>query len=177
MISATIAILIVILLACALATRSARLREERRASLPAGKVLYSDTIQGKRPVETLVSLRYGLKGRPDYIVETAEGIVPVEIKSTIRPSSGRPYDSHLMQMICYCFLCEETMKWSVPYGIIRYRNGEVRVEYTSELRSQLPSLLEEMRIARTLPETHRSHSQAGRCMGCGFRDVCDKALG
>jgi CRISPR-associated exonuclease Cas4 len=169
-------LLITILLICALVARGVALGANRRASLPHGEVIYADTVRGKRTAETLVSVRHGLKGRPDYLVETGDGIVPVEIKSTAFPPSGRPYEAHVMQLACYCLLCEEAMCAPVPYGLIRYRDGEARVEYTPELRARLLSLLEEMRVARGASTLHRNHSQARRCKGCGFREECDEAL-
>ncbi len=138
--------------------------------------MYSDTGREKRSAKTLISWEHSLKGRPDYIIETAEGIVPVEIKSTAFPHSGHPYEAHVMQLICYCLLCEETVDAHVPYGLIRYRDGEARVEYTAELRARLLLLLDEIRRARELPVLHRNHSQARRCGGCGFRDMCGEAL-
>jgi CRISPR-associated exonuclease Cas4 len=68
------------------------------------------------------------------------------------------------------------MNAHVPFGIIRYRDGEVSVEYTPELRARLLALLEEIKRARAMPVVHRSHSQARRCAGCGFREVCGEAL-
>jgi CRISPR-associated exonuclease Cas4 len=157
-------------------TARAALKAREEASLPEGKVLYSDTGREEQPARTLVSWRYGLKGRPDYIIETAEGMIPVELKSAACPRSGRPYDSHVMQLICYCLLCEEVMNVRVPFGIIRYRDREVRVNYTRQLRARLLSLLEEMWKARESESVHRNHSQARRCARCGFNEVCGEAL-
>lgn len=169
-------LLVIILLVGALITASAALRTRERTALPSGRIVYSDTVREQRQTETLVSWRYNLKGRPDYLVETSAGIIPVELKSTACPSSGRAYESHIMQLACYCLLCEETFGTRVPFGLIRYRNGEVRVEYTPKLRARLLSLLEEIQSARALPNVHRNHSQGRRCTGCGFRDVCGEAL-
>lgn len=176
MIVFTLVLRIVALLLCALAARSAARSWHGRASLPEGKVLYSDTGREKRPSGTFVSVEHGLKGRPDYLVETTDGIIPVEIKSTTCPHSGRPYNSHMMQLACYCLLCEETMNAHVPFGLIRYCDREVRVPFTPELRVQLLSLLEEMRSACAMPIVHRSYSQARRCAKCGFKDICSEAL-
>jgi CRISPR-associated exonuclease Cas4 len=150
--------------------------QRRQSSLPPGRVLYSDTIQGERPHKTFVSLRYGLKGRPDYIVSAREGMIPVEIKSGLRPSTGRPYDSHLMQLASYGLLLEENFPEPVPFGVIRYRDGEVKVNFTPHLRTRLLALLDEMREARATPVVQRNHSHAWRCAGCGFRDLCDQAI-
>jgi len=167
---------IIVLSLCALVAGGAAIKARERASLPEGKVLYSDTGREKRPAETIISWRHGLKGRPDYLVETAEGIIPVEIKSTACPPSGRPYDSHVMQLICYCLLCEDVLGAHVPFGLVRYRDREVRVHYTAELRRKLLLLLEEMCDAHASEIVHRNHSQPGRCARCGFSDVCDEAI-
>lgn len=169
-------LLIIILLVAALITASAALKTRARTALPSGRVVYSDTVREQRLTETLISWRYNLKGRPDYLVETSEGIIPVELKSAARPPFGRAYESHIMQLACYCLLCEETFGKRVRYGLIRYRDGEVRVEYTPKLRARLLSLLEEIQSARALPNVHRNHSQGRRCAGCGFHDVCGEAL-
>jgi CRISPR-associated exonuclease Cas4 len=169
-------LLIFVLLVCAFLLNSAANKARDRAALPVGKVLYSDTIEQERASETLISWRHGLKGRPDYLIETEDGIIPVEIKSTAFPRSGRPYEAHVMQLISYCLLCEETMGAHVPYGLVLYRDGEARVEYTPELRAQLLSLLDEIRRAKELAVIHRSHSQPRRCAGYGFREVCGESL-
>ena len=169
-------LLVVILLVGALITASAALKMRERTALPSGRVVYSDTVREQRQTETLVSWQYRLKGRPDYLVETSEGIIPVELKSAVRPPSGRAYESHIMQLACYCLLCEETFNTRVPFGLIRYRDGEVRVEYTAKLRARLLSLLEEIQSARSIANVHRNHSQVRRCAGCGFRDGCGEAL-
>ena len=118
----------------------------------------------------------GLVGRPDYLIEAEGGVVPVEIKSTACPADGRPYDSHVAQLAAYCLLVEDVLGEPVPFGVIRYRDREVRVEYTDELREHALALLEEMRAARDAEEVHRSHDDPRRCAGCSMRDVCTEAL-
>jgi CRISPR-associated exonuclease Cas4 len=171
-----LSLLAVVFFVCALlAARSARLAKGH-AGLPKGRVIYSDTGRESQPSKTLVSRAYGLKGRPDYLIQVTEGIVPVEIKSSACPANGRPYDSHAMQLAGYCLLCEDAMSAHVPYGVIRYHDREVHVEYTPELRTRLLSLLDEIKRARATPIMHRNHSQARRCAGCGFREACVESL-
>jgi CRISPR-associated exonuclease Cas4 len=179
-----------LLLACVAAVAHIIARGRARVSgLPAGKLVYSDTgfavggiapaltnAEGERQERALVSRRYGLTGRPDYLVRTDEGVVPVEAKSTRRPANGLPYDSHLMQLAAYCLLVEDALNENVPYGVMRYADGEVRVEYTPELRETLLELIEEIREARDADEVHRSHDEPQRCARCGYREVCDEAL-
>ncbi|HKQ52389.1 MAG TPA: CRISPR-associated protein Cas4 [Pyrinomonadaceae bacterium] len=178
-----------VLLLVALVARAAAGRARQASGLPAGRLVYSDTgyavgrvapternLEGVRQERPLVSRRYGLTGRPDYLVRTDEGIIPVEAKSTRLPAGGRPYDSHVMQLAAYCLLAEDALGATVPYGVIRYSDGEVTVDYTTELRDELLALLEEMREARAAVDVHRSHADARRCKGCSVREHCVESL-
>ena len=81
--------------------------------LPTGELVYDDAgrLHLERP---LVSHRYRLTGKPDYLIDTENGVVPVEIKSTKCPRSG-PYDAHIAQLITYCVLAEDVLGKRVPY--------------------------------------------------------------
>ena len=160
-----------------------------RTGLPSGKVIYSDTgfpvgrlgniatnETGEKQERPLISKRYGLIGRPDYLIRTDKGIVPVEAKSARLPLSGRPYDSHVMQLAAYCLLVEDVLHVDVPYRILRYRDREVQVDYTSELMEELLDIIDEMREARRFDEVHRDHEDARRCANCYMREVCDESL-
>jgi CRISPR-associated exonuclease Cas4 len=69
---------------------------------------------------------------------------------------------------------------TVPYGMVKYRDREVRVEYTAELREHALALIEEMQddmdAAASGDEVHRSHDDPRRCAGCSLRDVCTESL-
>jgi len=180
-----IPVLLIIALIAHLAARSAA----GRTGLPAGQLIYSDTgyavghvhpvttnEQGEKQERPLTSRRYGLSGRPDYLVRTRDGIVPVEAKSTMCPANGRAYDSHVFQLAAYCLLVEDVIDAHVPYGIIRYADAEIIIDYTAELRDELIELLDEMREARHAEEVHRNHDEARRCSKCSMREICDEAL-
>ena len=186
-------LLFLLVTAAALAGRAAA-RESKRAGLPAGSILYSDTGRpvgrlaptevgrdGQKQERPLVSKALELVGRPDYLIETDDGgVVPVEAKSTNCPPGGRPYDSHVAQLAAYCLLVEDVLGASVPYGVVKYRDREVRVEYTAELRGHALALIEEMKRDTTAApegrEVHRSHDDPRRCAGCSLRDVCTESL-
>jgi CRISPR-associated exonuclease Cas4 len=183
-----VALLCLLTLAAALAHAAAR-RDAARAGLPAGRVVYKDAgkpvgrlaptvigAEGVKQEKPLRSKTLGLSGRPDYLIETDEGIVPVEAKSAAAPADGRPYDSHVAQLAAYCLLVEDVLGETVPYGLIRYRDGEARVEFTQELRESALALIEEMRDASDAEDVHRSHEDPRRCAGCGMRDVCTESL-
>lgn len=177
------------LLIAAVASRLLARRIAAGSGLPSGRVIYSDTgfavgklgpltadEYGRKLEQPLISNQYGLVGRPDYLVETDDGIIPVEIKSARMPASGRPYDSHVFQLAAYCLLVEAALAVPVAYGILRYSDAEVTVAYTSELKAELLDVMEEMRAARAAKEVHRSHDESGRCANCRMRSVCDEAL-
>lgn len=124
----------------------------------------------------LASTRYGLIGRPDYLVRVENGIAPVELKSGKAPRSGRPYDGHLLQLAAYCLLVEDVCQAHVPFGVLEYEDRSISVEYKSSLRKDLLSLLEVMRAAKRLAELHINHNSPGKCRSCGFRDVCGEGL-
>ncbi|HEY7391059.1 MAG TPA: PD-(D/E)XK nuclease family protein, partial [Bryobacteraceae bacterium] len=73
--------------------------------LPDGTLVYDDAGRHhlNRP---LVSHRYRLAGRPDYLIKTHGGLVPVELKSTHCPRTG-PYEAHVLQLMTYCVLVED----------------------------------------------------------------------
>ena len=186
-------LLLLVLVALAVLSALAAARESRRAGLPAGSLLYSDTGRpvgrvagtemgrdGKKQERPLTSDSLKLIGRPDYLIEADGGVVPVEVKSTNCPAGGRPYDSHLAQLAAYCLLVEDVLGANVPYGLVKYRDREVRVEFTDELRGRALALVEglkaDMNASAEGREVHRSHDDPRRCAGCSLRDVCTESL-
>lgn len=145
----------------------------RRAGLPEGEVIYEDMSEA-RPSPPLISRRYGLLGKPDYLVRRGELLIPVEVKTAAAPE--RPYASHVMQLAAYCLLVEEAFGRRPPYGWIRYRDRVFRVDYTAALREELLAILAAMRRDLARGEAHRQHRHPSRCRACGFRAICEESL-
>ena len=162
------------LVAVALLVSASRLRRE--SGLPSGRILQSDTYGGLpgTPGKPLYSARYGLAGTPDYIVETREGMVPVEVKPG--RAETEPHESHLLQVLAYCLLLEDAGK-PPPYGLLRYSASTFRVDYNPQTRAYLLEVLEAMRADAQESEVHRSHEVVGRCRACAYREVCGERLG
>lgn len=150
-------------------------RQQRRAGLPGGRVIYTDTRGWGKVERPLYHPELGLTGRPDYVVEKNGKMIPVEVKSGLAPQA--PYDSHIFQLAAYCLLIEKAYGQRPPYGIIHYENGDFAVDYTPELEAALLDVLADMRRDEYRSSVERSHEQAARCRGCGFRRVCDQRLG
>ncbi len=147
-----------------------------RTGLPTRSILYADVGSTFPQHAPLISTRYRLTGKPDYLVRVEDGVATVELKSSRSPSSGQPYDGHLFQLAAYCLLVEDIFGVSVPYGLIRYDDRSIRVEYTASLRASLLALLDEMRKAERDEECHINHNQPSKCRSCGFRSGCGESL-
>lgn len=157
--------------------RSTTLRRE--SGLPMGRLIYADTHQDWRPNDNpLYSSTHNLTGKPDYVVETpaetSKAIIPVEVKSS--PAPEIPYLGHLLQLAAYCLLIEETTGRTPPHGLLKYADALYEVDFTQELRRELLDTMAEMRQARLAESVKRNHHQPGKCLACGFRDVCEEAL-
>jgi CRISPR-associated exonuclease Cas4 len=145
------------------------------AGLPEGRVTYVDTGAWDRCERPLFSNQHRLTGRPDYLVQSREGVIPVEVKSGTAPV--QPYRAHLLQLAAYCLLVEEQEGCEPPHGIIKYDDRAFEVEYTPALRSALLDNLEAIRHDLHARDVGRSHDEAGRCRGCGFREQCEERIG
>lgn len=164
--------LIVALVAIGLFMLALRLR--RASGIPWARVRSSDTGGWRAADQPLLSRRYRLVGKPDYLLETRAGVVPVEVKPGRRAT--RPYESDLMQLAAYCLLIEETTGRAPQYGLLRYATGTFRLQYTADVRESLLVLLEDMRDDRDADDVVRSHEQPARCRSCGFNIDCADRL-
>jgi CRISPR-associated exonuclease Cas4 len=150
--------LILFVLAVLVLAASRRMRNA--SGLPPGRVIGSDVGTGTKG-KPLYSARYKLTGTPDYLIETEDGVVPVEVKPS--RTEKEPRESHLLQVLAYCLLVEETTGKRPPYGLLRYSSDTFKVDYNRETRAHLLSVTEEMREAARDREVHRSHELPGKC--------------
>jgi CRISPR-associated exonuclease Cas4 len=146
----------------------------RGAGLPVGRVAYADTGAWKRCVRPMFSAQYHLTGRPDYLVQTRQGLIPVEVKSG--PAPSQPYRSHVLQLGAYCLLVEEQQGRQPPHGILKYDDRAFEVEFSPALRADLLRTLHSMRRKLRTRELVRSHEEAARCRRCGYRSFCGQRL-
>lgn len=71
-------------------------RKILQSGVPYGRIVSQDTDRRRDLERPLVSSRYGLIGKPDDLMETANGLIPVELKSRDCARSG-PYASDAAQ--------------------------------------------------------------------------------
>lgn len=153
-----------------------RSREWRRQSgLPEGEVIYTDTGTWRANARVLHSAGLRLVGKPDYLVEQADGtIIPVEVKSG--PAPDNPWEGQILQLAAYCRLVEEHYGVRPPYGILQYQDHAFAVDYTGDLEADLLAVLDEMRAAATADDLAPDHADRRRCAACGVRHACDRRL-
>lgn len=145
----------------------------RKTGLPEGRVLYSDTGAWNRVEKPYYDAEWRLAGKPDYVIQSKDVWIPVEVKSN---SADQPYDSHIMQLAAYCRLVHVTSGHRPPIGLIKYRNRVFEIEYTQELEARLKSLIDEVRSTDPALEVPRSHNSTARCRSCGYSLDCDQRL-
>jgi CRISPR-associated exonuclease Cas4 len=149
-------------------------KQTRAAGLPGGRVIYTDTQKWGAVNEPFYDSALGLTGKPDYLVEHAKEIIPVEVKSSRAPYG--PYDAHILQLAAYCLLVDRFFHKRPSHGILNYPDRTYRIDYTPELEQAVRTSIVEMRQRENQRETHRSHASPARCRSCGFRSTCQEKL-
>lgn len=145
-------------------------RRRERMGIPGGRLVVADTEGWQRCEREMYSPRLRLVGRPDFVFREHGRLIPVEVKSGATPA--RPYRSHVLQLAAYCLLIEELEGAPPPYGVIAYREGHFRVDYTSALKRELLQVMDEMRRAARagiLPDGVFDR----RCRNCSYRRLCE----
>lgn len=150
----------------------------QQTGMPVGEVVYDDSGAWEKQEAPLLSRRFGLVGRPDYLVRITEGkrgrqqewIIPVEVKS--RTSPGSAYDSHILQLATYCLLVEDHFKQRPPHGLLRYADATFKIPFTDALRQAALDAAEAIRHSRRAHDVARQHQDPARCRGCGYRHAC-----
>jgi CRISPR-associated exonuclease Cas4 len=137
-------------------------------------LIYSDMKQWGPLEQPLYDPESGITGKPDYLVQDGDQIIPVEVKSG--RITNAPYDAHIYQLAAYCLLVQRHFDKRPPYGILHYSNRTFAIDYTPQLEAALMDQLEEIRTNDRRKELHRSHDSAARCNRCGFRSECNQRL-
>ncbi len=149
-------------------------RQQGAVGLPSGRIAYRDTGAERKVAQPLISRRYGLIGKPDYLVEITHAgrrtMLPVEVKSQRQPST--PHEHHVLQLAAYCLILEDLYGAPPPHGVLRYADGAFTVPYTPELRRTVIEAAVQIRAGRTATEMPRSHHAQVRCRRCGYQDAC-----
>lgn len=149
-------------------------RQRENLGLPAGRVISIDTGGWQRCAQPLYSARYRLAGKPDYLVQTSRGLVPVEVKPG--RSASQPYASDILQLGAYLLLVREETGKRPAYGLLCYGQHKFEIPYTTSLEKSVITCLEQMKRLHDARQVRPQHDEPQRCLRCGHRDQCDVRL-
>ena len=136
--------------------------------------MYSDTRHWRECPDVLYAASANLTGKPDYLVQKWQYVIPVEVKSGRTPDE--PYRSHVLQLAAYCLLVGETRGRRPPYGLIHYPDRTFAVRYTGELERELLETIGWMREDMRDGHADRNHDDPARCRTCTYAGYCDQRL-
>lgn len=120
----------------------------------------------------LISHRWKLKGRSDYLIEDVGKFIPLEVKSG-RSNQGNPFFNDVMQLMCYVLLLEDHFGSKIEEGQIMYlRNPPpISVKKTVRRISLLKKYLKQMHLysrRKILPKNQKEN----KCWRCSYHDFC-----
>lgn len=149
-------------------------RQRNNAGMPPGRIVYTDTNRWTPVEKPLYDPGLGLTGKPDYLIEFDDTLIPVEVKSGGAPQ--QPYEAHIYQLAAYCLLSQRVLGVRPSYGVLHYPNRTFEVDFTAEMESALLDVLSDIQKKHLQKEVERSHNSPSRCKKCGYFYVCDQAL-
>lgn len=96
--------------------------------------------------EMIVSDKYGLRGKPDYIYinKSKTDLIPVELKSGKIKDNKTPYIGDMMQLIAYFLMIEDKLTIKPREGRIIYKDYMFIIKNTKEFREHLLKTMEDM---------------------------------
>jgi len=130
-------------------------------------------IGNSREGKEMESQKYGLRGKPDYVIKIGDDYIPVEEKSM---ESNHPRFSHVMQITAYCMIIEDVYGKAPPYGIIKYADRQFKIPYEERWKNMVINIRKNMLKDREKGRAHRNHNNPKKCAGCSRREYCPERL-
>jgi CRISPR-associated exonuclease Cas4 len=127
--------------------------------------------EGKRRFHFwLTSKQLGLTGKLDLLIESPEGLFPVDFKWT----TGRPHSNHIFQLCGYALLLEDHFRKTVTNGFVYLipQSDAVVFDLTPELKDQTRAMLLEIRRMIEKEEMPPPTPVTNRCTDCEYRNFC-----
>lgn len=147
-------------------------RGQRAAlGLPEGRIVRADMGSWQQCTHPLYSPRYRLAGKPDYLVRSPRGLIPVEVKPG--RTAAAPCASDVLQLGAYLLLVEEETGRRPPHGLLHYAGRTFEIPYTPALRQAVIQAIREMQALRRARDVSPQHRDPWRCRRCGHREHCN----
>lgn len=122
----------------------------------------------------LSSARLGLSGKLDMLIDSPEGLFPVDFKMT----TGRPHSNHIMQLCAYARLLEDCYGRGVNKGFVYLipKNDAVVFDLTEDRKRRTEELIAAMRRMIEQEQMPPPTDVRNRCADCEFRNYCGDVL-
>jgi CRISPR-associated protein Cas4 len=117
----------------------------------------------------LVDYGLGLSGRVDKIELTAEGVIPIEIKTGKLESGRGAYDSDILQLTAYAIMLENKFGKPIKFGKLVYKNKKFDIDITEENKQKVVELIDKIKNMVFIPQML---SNFAKCKNCGLREEC-----
>ncbi len=141
-------------------------RLEKRRKLSGYKL-----AEGKRQFHVwLSSAQLGLTGKLDLLIDSPEGLFPVDFKLT----TGGPRRNHVFQLCAYALLLEDCYQRQVNKGFVYLipKNDAVIFDLTTELKAETMRVLTEIREMVEREQMPPPTPARTRCTDCEYRNFC-----
>ena len=118
----------------------------------------------------LRSERLGLTGKLDLLIDSPEGLFPVDFKWT----TGSPYKNHIFQLCGYALLLEDCYQRVVNKGFVYLipKNDAVVFDLTDDLKTETRRVLEDIRAMVEREQMPPPTPIRSRCTDCEYRNFC-----
>lgn len=127
--------------------------------------------EGKRQFHVwLSSERLGLTGKLDLLIDSSEGLFPVDFKFT----AGTPHKNHIFQLCGYVLLLEECYQRQVDKGFVYLilENDAMVFDLTPDLKEETAKALDEIRSMVDRERMPPPTPVRNRCTDCEYRNFC-----
>jgi CRISPR-associated exonuclease Cas4 len=120
------------------------------------------------------SKRLGLSGKLDLLIESPEGLFPVDFKLT----TGRPHRNHVMQLCGYARLLEEVYQREITKGFVYLipQNDAVIFDLTEDRKREVDQLIGDIRRMIEQERMPPPTPVRNRCADCEYRNYCGDIL-
>ena len=118
----------------------------------------------------LRSERLGLSGKLDLVIDSPEGLFPVDFKMT----TGRPHKNHIAQLCGYALLLEDRYQREVTKGFVYLipNNDAVVFDLTAERKAETEAMIREIRRMIEKEQMAPPTPVRNRCTDCEYRNYC-----
>ncbi len=125
----------------------------------------------------LKSNKYGLKGKPDYILKHKKlnKYIPIELKSGKIANKNKPREGDLMQLVTYFLIIEDLYDSKPNYGYLVYKDYMFIVKNSKKLKKELLKTIDEMKYMEMVGKPkQKSEVFYPKCRLCKYRkEVCE----